>query len=247
MLHIMLYFAGYFDQQMRRNLFTSWTSHLQTASVQFRSDLARVEVSTSSAFLLHKLYHVQYVAFLTNRATGNWWWKRLRNCTCIYIVFIPMIIFVRKRIQCFIDFRFYSTYQMRMSGRDGLPTLCLRMTCVQRMPSCWRGSTGTPWSLTRQARPLSSSWTSTKKRVSKRPGKRFQGKCFLLSCLIYMSFLKPSIARSSSTYFLLFSFLDDAFRKNLESAIRFGNPLLVQVGVYLHFFFFDSFLWRGGF
>lgn len=28
---------------------------------------------------------------------------------------------------------------------------------------------------------------------------------------------------------LLHSFLDDAFRKNLESALRFGNPLLVQV------------------
>ena len=26
----------------------------------------------------------------------------------------------------------------------------------------------------------------------------------------------------------VFSFLDDAFRKNLESALRFGNPLLVQ-------------------
>ena len=26
------------------------------------------------------------------------------------------------------------------------------------------------------------------------------------------------------------SFLDDSFRKNLESALRFGNPLLVQVG-----------------
>lgn len=25
------------------------------------------------------------------------------------------------------------------------------------------------------------------------------------------------------------SFLDDAFRKNLESALRFGNPLLIQV------------------
>lgn len=29
------------------------------------------------------------------------------------------------------------------------------------------------------------------------------------------------------------SFLDDAFRKNLESALRFGNPLLVQVRVHL--------------
>ena len=30
--------------------------------------------------------------------------------------------------------------------------------------------------------------------------------------------------------YCLLSFLDDAFRKNLESALRFGNPLLVQVG-----------------
>lgn len=29
------------------------------------------------------------------------------------------------------------------------------------------------------------------------------------------------------------SFLDDAFRKNLESALRFGNPLLVQVRAHL--------------
>lgn len=28
------------------------------------------------------------------------------------------------------------------------------------------------------------------------------------------------------------SFLDDAFRKNLESALRFGNPLLVQVCIF---------------
>lgn len=27
------------------------------------------------------------------------------------------------------------------------------------------------------------------------------------------------------------SFLDDSFRKNLESALRFGNPLLVQVSM----------------
>eukprot|EP00920_Eleutheroschizon_duboscqi_P006019 GHVT01014022.1.p1 GENE.GHVT01014022.1~~GHVT01014022.1.p1 ORF type:complete len:143 (+),score=0.48 GHVT01014022.1:257-685(+) len=29
------------------------------------------------------------------------------------------------------------------------------------------------------------------------------------------------------------SFLDDSFRKNLESALRFGNPLLVQVWIRL--------------
>lgn len=29
------------------------------------------------------------------------------------------------------------------------------------------------------------------------------------------------------------SFLDDSFRKNLESALRFGNPLLVQVSYHI--------------
>lgn len=31
------------------------------------------------------------------------------------------------------------------------------------------------------------------------------------------------------------SFLDDSFRKNLESALRFGNPLLVQVSTVIKF------------
>lgn len=36
------------------------------------------------------------------------------------------------------------------------------------------------------------------------------------------------------------SFLDDSFRKNLESALRFGNPLLVQVNSFsfnLHYIY----------
>ena len=37
-------FSGYFDQQLRQNLFTSWASHLQQANIQFRPDIARVEV-----------------------------------------------------------------------------------------------------------------------------------------------------------------------------------------------------------
>ncbi|XP_077870638.1 cytoplasmic dynein 1 heavy chain 1-like [Saccoglossus kowalevskii] len=36
-------YAGYFDQQMRQNLFTSWCSHLQQAMLHFRSDIARTE------------------------------------------------------------------------------------------------------------------------------------------------------------------------------------------------------------
>lgn len=38
-------YGGYFDQQFRQNLFTSWASHLKLANVAFRPDLARVEVS----------------------------------------------------------------------------------------------------------------------------------------------------------------------------------------------------------
>ena len=36
---------GYFDQQMRQNLFTAWSTHLQQANIQFRTDIARTEVS----------------------------------------------------------------------------------------------------------------------------------------------------------------------------------------------------------
>lgn len=37
-------YGGYFDQSFRHNLFTSWASHLQQAKINFRPDLARVEV-----------------------------------------------------------------------------------------------------------------------------------------------------------------------------------------------------------
>lgn len=40
---------------------------------------------------------------------------------------------------------------------------------------------------------------------------------------------KDFIHLAKILYFFHYSFLDDAFRKNLESALRFGNPLLVQV------------------
>lgn len=36
--------SGYFDQQLRQNLFTTWSSHLQQAGLEFRQDLARTEV-----------------------------------------------------------------------------------------------------------------------------------------------------------------------------------------------------------
>ncbi|XP_019853431.1 PREDICTED: cytoplasmic dynein 1 heavy chain 1-like isoform X1 [Amphimedon queenslandica] len=36
-------YGGYFDQQFRHSLFTSWATHLQEARISFRPDLARVE------------------------------------------------------------------------------------------------------------------------------------------------------------------------------------------------------------
>ena len=39
---------------------------------------------------------------------------------------------------------------------------------------------------------------------------------------------KDKVYQNDSYFYFPFSFLDDAFRKNLESSLRFGNPLLVQ-------------------
>ncbi|XP_001636057.2 cytoplasmic dynein 1 heavy chain 1 isoform X2 [Nematostella vectensis] len=38
-----LAYGGYFDQQYRQNLFSTWAQHLQQANIQFRPDIARVE------------------------------------------------------------------------------------------------------------------------------------------------------------------------------------------------------------
>ena len=37
-------YGGYFDQQFRQTLFSSWMHHLGQANIAFRQDLARVEV-----------------------------------------------------------------------------------------------------------------------------------------------------------------------------------------------------------
>lgn len=36
-------YGGYFDQHYRNNLFSTWSQHLQSASIQFRGDIARTE------------------------------------------------------------------------------------------------------------------------------------------------------------------------------------------------------------
>ena len=39
-----LAYGGYFDQQMRSNVWTSWSTHMEQAEIKFRNDLARTEV-----------------------------------------------------------------------------------------------------------------------------------------------------------------------------------------------------------
>ncbi|VEL19721.1 unnamed protein product [Protopolystoma xenopodis] len=50
-------YGGYFDQYMRSSLFSTWADHLRQADIQFRGDLARVEVGFSvfPTFFLSKL------------------------------------------------------------------------------------------------------------------------------------------------------------------------------------------------
>ncbi|XP_076442165.1 cytoplasmic dynein 1 heavy chain 1-like isoform X5 [Babylonia areolata] len=121
-------YAGYFDQQMRQNLFGNWCNHLHQAMIQFRPDLARTE----------------YLSNADERL--NW-------------------------------------------QANALPTdeLCTENAIMLKR-------------FNRYPLIVDPSGQATE---------------FLMN-----EYRERSINKTS--------FLDDAFRKNLESALRFGNPLLVQ-------------------
>ncbi|KAK1158695.1 cytoplasmic dynein 1 heavy chain 1 isoform X1 [Acipenser oxyrinchus oxyrinchus] len=121
-------YAGYFDQQMRQNLFTTWSHHMQQANIQFRTDIARTE-------------------YLSNAD------ERLR-------------------------------WQANSLPADDLCTEnAIMLKRFNRYPLI-----------------IDPSGQATE--------------------FIMNEYKERKITRTS--------FLDDAFRKNLESALRFGNPLLVQ-------------------
>jgi len=48
-----VFILGYFDQHMRHSLFTAWSNHMQQAHIQFKLDIARIEVSHRIIYLLH--------------------------------------------------------------------------------------------------------------------------------------------------------------------------------------------------
>ncbi|XP_071963522.1 cytoplasmic dynein 1 heavy chain 1-like [Antedon mediterranea] len=121
-------YGGYFDQQMRHNLFSTWSSHLQQARIKYRHDIARVE-------------------YLSNAD------ERLR-------------------------------WQTNALPKDDLCTEnAIMLQRFNRYPLIIDPSG--------------------------------QATDFLLN-----EYRDKKISKTS--------FLDDAFRKNLESSLRFGNPLLVQ-------------------
>eukprot|EP00069_Balaena_mysticetus_P006005 bmy_18308T0 len=131
-------YAGYFDQQMRQNLFTTWSHHLQQANIQ----------------------------------------KRIRNC-------------------CPSQFRTDIARTEYLSNAD------------ERLR--WQASS-------LPADDLCTENAIMLKRFNRYPliiDPSGQATEFIMN-----EYKDRKITRTS--------FLDDAFRKNLESALRFGNPLLVQ-------------------
>ena len=50
-----LAYAGYYDQHMRENMFTSWLSHLHQAKLKYRDDIARIEVGRAFEILFFQL------------------------------------------------------------------------------------------------------------------------------------------------------------------------------------------------
>ena len=70
--------------------------------------------------------------------------------------------------------------------------------------------------------------------------------CRLYICICYNKYRNLSlIVTGNNILFNLSSFLDDSFRKNLESALRFGNPLLVQVSHKFSLQLYVMCVWHG--
>ena len=58
---------GYFDQQMRQNLFSNWCTHMQQAMIQFRPDLARTEVRS-----INRKWYADYGCFSHGPLLMRW-------------------------------------------------------------------------------------------------------------------------------------------------------------------------------
>ena len=59
-----LAYGGYFDQQMRSNVWSSWAHHMDQAEIKFRNDLARTEVRFTALTICKKLGLLTILTFL---------------------------------------------------------------------------------------------------------------------------------------------------------------------------------------
>lgn len=60
-------YAGYFEQQMRQNLFTTWSHHLQQANIQVLKALIHMAYVTFDHHIYKSRPHSHYVVWL-----GGW-------------------------------------------------------------------------------------------------------------------------------------------------------------------------------
>lgn len=119
---------------------------------------------------------------------------------------------------------------------------CHQTICALKTPSCSNGSTDIHSSLILLAKPPSLFWMSIRRRKSPKLGtvkNLIFGRPFNFTQIYWLDKFY-SLTTTNFNAFSLCSFLDDSFRKNLESALRFGNPLLVQV--FYHFCYSHLFL-----
>ena len=148
-----LAYGGYFDQQMRSHVWSSWAHHMDQAEIKFRSDLARTEVrniangmeSTYSSWMSNLFFHSYSILQIEQVCSDS----------------SPSI-----QITPFIS----STCRRQMNDFSGKQTPYQQTIFVLTMQSCWTDTIGTPSSSILQDKPQSSLCRSTKTRKSLRPG-----------------------------------------------------------------------------
>ena len=103
-------YAGYFDQGLRRSLYSSWSQHLQDASVAYRSDLAIFEVHT-------------YICSPTG----------VRTLALVYLAYLPQCTYARMYFPLVLQY--LSTADERLAWRsNALPAddLCVENAIMMK-------------------------------------------------------------------------------------------------------------------
>lgn len=137
-------YAGYFDQQMRQNLFTTWSHHLQQANIQVKIHRDKLTVNQFTATVKETLRSLDKE------------WRSLGKEHCAELYLLKMSLLASRRIPSQVltvraccssvqTSQGQSTFPMQTSGFAGKQVLSLQMTCALRTPSCSSGLIGIPF------------------------------------------------------------------------------------------------------